>query len=858
MQCPFCNVNVSDEAKFCMECGTPLVDQARSGTALYSERGERKSVTVLFSDLSGYTALTERLDPEDVSEITRKIFDGVRRVIGKYEGSIDRYTGDGVLAVFGVPRAHEDDPIRAIRAAREIHAIVDELSRRCETEIGRSLAMHSGINTGLAVVAEIDPDGGTHGLTGDAINVGARICDLARPGEILVGFDTFHRAKGFFVYDALKPTPVKGKADPVLTYKVIAETPDRPEPESGREIYAEMVGRDSEMSKLESLLNRAARGKGAVVNVVGEAGIGKSRLITELKKRELMQDFNLLECRAISIGRSMSFHPLVDLLKQWAGIVENDAPPQVVEKLENAVKAVYREEAHEALPFIATLMGMKLRDKDEELLAGIEGESLEKLIAKNIRELFAKACQIGPMVVVMEDLHWADSSSLRLLKSLYRLTEQWPIVFINLFRPGYWEAEDRELGAPFDKPDANHIEIAIRPLDKQLSETLIGAMLDLKNLPFSLSEQILDRAGGNPFFIEEIVRSLIDQGAIVKGNNVLQVNDRIDTVVIPPTINSLLVARIDRLDVWTRELVKIASVIGRSFFDRILKDVAAFIQDIDSKLACLKDLQLIRDRIRIGELEHLFKHVLTQEAAYEATLRSQRRTLHVRVAQSIEKIFWDRLYEFYGVLAYHYSRGEDWEKAQGYMVRAGEVALRSSASTEALRYYQEGMRLYLASSADSLDTEKLSMFEKNIALACYNRCQWATSLRYIDRVLERWGESPRRKDGIGYVRFLFDFMTVIMSLYFRFGRVSRVPDSRQNEVFDLYYKRCASLGYVDNTLQFMASIQLIAKSSRFDIAKIANGSRLLLGIGGSVFTCWGILSTEQEIPRSSEEDPFDK
>ena len=278
-------------------------------------------------------------------------------------------------------------------------------------------------------------------MTGDAVNLASRLSGLAGPGEILVGEETARRTRGRFAFQDLGAKRVKGKAEPVSVYKLISGKAVAPA--SDRQVSSAMVGRDQELNRLELQVMKVINGEGSVVNIIGEAGIGKSRLMAELRQGEVMQKVNLLEGRAISIGRNLSFHPLIDLLKQWAGISEEDSEDAAFDKLERTIRAIHPEEAEEILPFVATLIGLKLKGKYAERVQGIEGEALEKLIFKNIRELLIKGSERTPTVIVMEDLHWADTSSLLLLQSLYRLAEKNRILFINLFRPGYWQGEDQ-------------------------------------------------------------------------------------------------------------------------------------------------------------------------------------------------------------------------------------------------------------------------------------------------------------------------------------------------------------------------------------------------------------------------------
>ena len=606
----------------------------------------------------------------------------------------------------------------------------------------------------------------------------------------------------------MKPVKVKGKSEPIPIYKLLPHQVHLSSDRSGRQVFSEMVGRDREMDKLEFQVMKAINGEGSIVNVIGEAGIGKSRLMAELKKKDVIKRVTLLIGRAISIGKNLSFHPIIDLLKQWAEIAEDDHEIKAFHKLENAVRAVHPEETEEILPFLATLMGMKLTGKHVERLRDIKGEALEKLILKNVRELLIKGSALRPTVFLMEDLHWADTSSIDLLKTLYRLTENHKIVFVNVFRPGYLDAGNHKISTIGQKYPGCYAEVEIRPLEKTGSENLIDNMMHIEGLPHSLRDQIVDRAGGNPFFIEEVIRSLIDEGAVVQGEGGFEVTKRIHNVVIPPTINDVLMARIDRLEEKTKELVKVASVIGRSFFDRILKDVAVSIGDVDERLTYLKDIQLIRDRVRMQELEYLFKHALAQEAAYESTLLQKRKTLHLKVAQSIENIFQGRLHEFYGMLAYHYGSGDALEKAEEYMVKAGEEALRSSASSEALHYFRESVKLYVDQHGEKADPEKIMSLKKNLAQAHLNRGEFSEALHYFEEILDSRGYKFPKGKWTSTIKGLWDIFSVTIVLYSPFKSGNRVPEARKIENSDLLYRKGLCLVHVDSRRFILVGISL--------------------------------------------------
>jgi len=828
MKCPKCQFENPEGAKFCNKCGHRLEEVAEIGKSVPAFKGERKNVTVLFSDLSGYTAMTEKLDLEEVKEVMGQIFGEIARVVDKYEGFIEKFVGDAVLAIFGVPNAHEDDPIRAVRAAREIQGLIEAMSPKLQERIGQPLTMHTGINTGLVVTGEVDIKKGTHGVSGDTINLASRLSNLARPGGILLTKTTYKRVSQYFEFEPLGKVKVKGKERPLEVYE-LKEKIDSPRLGLGRVIYSELVGRDNELNKLTLQVMKVINGEGSIVNVIGEAGIGKSRLIAELKKKDEIKKVTLLEGRALAIGKNLSFHPIIDILKSWASIREGDSEAKSIEKLEKAITIIYLHESAEVFPFIATLMGMKLTGRHAQRLKDIEGEALEKLILKSIRELIVKAAELRPTVFILEDLHWSDLTT---IESLLRLATEHRMLFINVFRPNYKETSDRVLETIKEKYDNYNTEIYLEPLDKYQSEVLTNNLMRVKAFPTAIREQIITRTEGNPFFIEEVVQSFIDQGIVVSEDGNFRVTKKIASVIIPETIQDVLMARIDKLDEETKDLLKVASVIGRNFFYRILAGVAKDIEDIDKKLDYLKDVQLIRERERMGEIEYLFKHGLTQEATYESILLNKRKELHLKVAGAIESVFQDRLHNFYGILAYHYSNGENLEKTEEYLIKAGEEALKSSASSEAINFYQEGLKLYLTKYGDTADSDKLAMFEKNIALAFFYKGQYVNALEYFDKVLKHLGERSTKNRIIIAYRLISDLLNLIKNLYLPSKKVRKIPDKRGIEILNLSYKRAISLVFLDPKRYIIETLRIHKKLNKFDIARVENGVLIWITAGG--------------------------
>ncbi len=842
MKCPNCRTDILEDNKSCFHCGQDLdkseeiYSKAHKTLQPYTPKhlsdniitnnsfteGERKLVTVLFADVAGFTAIAEKLDPEEVHQIMDGCFKIIMKEVHEFEGTINQFTGDGVMALFGAPVAQETHAQKACYAAIAIQDAISEYSRELKKHYQFEFKMRIGLNSGPVVVASIgDNLRMDYTAIGDTTNLAARLESIAKPGSIMASRNTYLKARVNFKFKSLGKIDLKGKKDPVAVYKLERKC-FRPDTGTERMIHSEMIGRDQDLNRLELQVLKAVNGKGSIVNIIGEAGIGKSRLIAEFKKHEIMNKVLLLEGRAIAMGKNLSFYPIVDILKQWAQI--RDADTSIAfENLKAAIMKISPENPDEMLPFIATLMGIPVSDKYQERIKGIEGEALERLITKNLRDLFCYISEKKPLMIVMEDLHWADITSIELLESLFRLSETQPIVFINVFRPGYPETGDRVLETINNKLNVYSIQIWLQPLDKRMSEDLINNILNIKGFDPSLKRRIIDRSDGNPFFIEEVIRSFIDDGLIVIKDGSFIVTDKISSAVIPETIYDVLIARIDRLDEVTRDLVKIASVIGRQFFYRILADIAS-IENMDKRLAYLEDIQLIRGRERMEELEYLFKHVLAQEAAYESILHQKRKKIHQEVASSIEKIFKQRLRDFYGLLAYHYSKCDNLEKAEEYMIKAGEEAMRSSASNEAINYYMEGLNLYLKKFGEAADPEKLAMFEKNIAIALDNKGKYEESLKYIDSVLKRWDADYPKNRIVKGIFFFLSFINIIRHLYLDSQTsAGKIPDERQNDIYKLKGIKTLALVHLDPKRGFFEMIIDVNASYKLNIEQLDNG-----------------------------------
>ncbi len=801
---------------------------------------ERRHATIMFVEVPEYKELHEKMDEEEVASTMKSCFELFGQTIRKYGGTIDERMENSIKVLFGIPMAIENAPRKAINAAIEIRNRLQILNSMGDIQI--PLNIQIGINTGTVIVGAIGMGGRKdYAVLGDTVTLAAQLKDLAAMGEIYVGESTYRYTKNNFEFEPLKSTLLRGKTTAFPAYVLLStrEIIHRPKLGSERMIHSEMVGRGKELDELKLHILKVINGEGSIVNVIGDPGIGKSRLLAELKKFEDLKKVSLFEGRAVSIGRNLSYHPLIDILKNWASIREDDPETDAILKLEKPIRELYPEGTGELFPFIATLMGMKLTGKHAERVKGIEGEALEKLILKSMRDLMIKAAELRPVVFIVEDFHWADISSVELLESLFRLADDHRVLFINVFRPNYEETSNRILETIKDRYSHIYSNIILKPLDEKQCEALIQNLIKVADVPLNVIEPIINRAEGNPFFIEEVVRSFIDDGVVEIRDGHFIVTEKIDSVVIPETIHEVLMARIDKLDEDSRSLLKMASVIGRNFFYKILADVAKSIEDIDDKLEYLKEGQLILERRRMEEIEYLFKHALVQEATYTSIPIRKRKELHLKIADSIESVFARRLHEFYGMLALHYSQGENLDKAEEYLIRAGQEALKSSASSEALFFYREALKIYMRKYAEEADPEKIAMLEKNIALALFNKGEYIEADEYFSRVLIHYGQKFPKRTIPMIMKFLAGFLSFLAGLYSPRSRGKKIPTEKDREIISLFYKKVTGLVFLSPKRMFIETFYWMKKLIHSDIEQIENGIGIL-ALSGAVFLNAGI------------------
>ncbi|MEJ2217603.1 MAG: adenylate/guanylate cyclase domain-containing protein [Gemmatimonadota bacterium] len=691
--CPTCSSENPDGARFCNSCGTPLESPR-------PVEGERKFATVLFADVVRSTTLAEQLGPEDWAAVMNGAFGFMNGAVNRFGGTVGRLMGDAVLAFFGAPVAHEDDAERAVRAALAMMESASEYSRTLNARYGIDFGLRVGINTGTTVVALMgDAVKAEYTAMGDTANVAARLQSVAQAGTVLISADTYRLVRGLFDVDGHGPVTLKGKQDPVETYQVLG-VKAAPGPRRGVEgLASPLVGRSGEMDRLREAMTDLRAGSGAVVTLVGEAGIGKSRLVAELRKGADGSDVGWYEGKAISYGQTLAYHPWWQLGREMVGALDTDTPADVRHRLEAFAKRLALPPEHLAL--LETMLAVETEGA-RAALGDLDGDVLVQQIADAVtaalRAMMHEGGKVKPLVLVFDDLHWADGPSLELVSQVATIVMSEPLLLVCVLRPdrkaASWPMLDRLQGSL----GASYVRLDLTPLDADRSRELLANLLRIEDLPERTRALILQRSEGNPFFLEEVLRSLIDSELVVRENGHWRATREIAAVSIPETLAGVLSARIDRLPEPTKRVAQTASVLGRTFAYRALASVCRAappperIENVDPHLGTLTYEELVRERAREPEREYTFKHALTQEAAYGLLLKKRRRELHARAGRVLEDLYAERTEELAPLLAHHFAEGGDALRTGTYSIRAAERSLRLFALREGLDHYERALR----------------------------------------------------------------------------------------------------------------------------------------------------------------------
>jgi class 3 adenylate cyclase len=709
--CTNCGLVNPVGARFCNQCGDRIEGQS-------TRSAERRQITVVFTDLSGFTAMSENLDPEDVQTVMGEIFSRATEIVERYSGRVDKLLGDAVMSVFGDPVTHEDDAERAIRATLEIHAAVEELSPQYEPRIGTALRMHSGINTGVVVTGTGSFDTADTGPLGDTINLAARLEDLSKPGEILLGPETARLTEGVFEMADYGTHDLKGKSGAVPVMKMIGFKKVRSGP-SRRQ--AGFVGRHEELGDLLDAVERVREGQGSVIGIRAEAGSGKTRLLEEFRSK-LDAQVQWLEGRAYPYGENIPYAALIDLISNAIDVDEEDTADSISAKLGAVIGPLVGGEARVLDPFVR-LYGLPERED-----AALDKDSFQDRLLESLVAVVDALSRRSPTVLVFQDLHWVDPSTIAIIDRLIT-TITVPAVVVANYRPSF---EGELTGIR---------EIELGALSPRQMGQMLSSLLEVDEPPSELVRFVVERTDGNPFFIEEIINSLIETGTLAEADVGWKIEGSLDRTEMPTSVRGVIAARIDRLDADRRRVLREASVVGRQFLYEVIRRVATVSATLDPSLADLEHADLIRERSD-PDLEYFFKHALTQDVAYEGLLKKERMELHARAAAALEEQFSGRLGEVTETLAYHYTQAGITDKAVTYLRVAGTKAIERYALVESQAHFERAYELLAEPDAGSERDGELVDLILDWAPLFYYRAR----LVDLDQFLDRHQDSVERLD----------------------------------------------------------------------------------------------------------------
>ncbi|MER8624913.1 adenylate/guanylate cyclase domain-containing protein [Mesorhizobium sp. M1143] len=754
--CPKCGASVGASAKAAERpAPTPSRTIAQPSRApspnIESEEGphsvsdaDRRTVTVLFADLCGFTTLSEQLDPEVMQALQNELFKELTAAVQGFGGVVDKFIGDALLALFGAPVAHEDDPERALRAALDMIARTARLGESTRHS-GSPLLLHIGINTGPVVTGGLGiGTAKSYSVTGDTVNTAQRLQSLAAPGEVLVGELTHRLTRHAFSYESLGDVVFRGKAGSVLVHRLDAPLA-APRAARGLEalgLSAPIIGRDAELNRMLASLDLACGGSAQLVRLVGEAGIGKSRLVKEFVARlgdeDRFRNVAVRQATCSPLGEQ-SFGALGAVVRSAAGMMQNDNGDEMRGKLAALLAdlGLQGEEAKRLMPLLYHVLG--LGDPDATL-QHVEPEQLRRQILYAVRTIMERRLALSPLLIVVEDLHWADSVSLEALRFVMDRLERTRLMLLVTHRP----ASDND---QLDSSRVSHTALRLSPLDSDDGRRLVAALFGESwvNAAGGLLDQILERAGGNPLFLEEIVRGLIDRGVLVReGQQWRTVAGEVATG-IPATIQAMLLARVDRLPQEVRRLAQEAAVIGPRFDATLLKAVAADPGRLEAGCELLCDAEIIEEVAGSGSVSsqsYRFTQTLLQDVIYQNLLLQRRTDIHRRVGAALEQLCGDKpeRFEDLAVLGHHFAQSAERERGAHYLQAAGDRARMIYANDDALRFYERALTALGAIGQTPL---KLAIAER-IADLSGPAGRREIAHRHYEAVLQAYRESADR------------------------------------------------------------------------------------------------------------------
>ncbi len=742
--CPRCaHANISG-SRFCNQCGqrlepapTPAAPTGPLAPSTYTpphlaERvltlrgaleGERKQVTVLFVDIVDSSSLAERLDLEVVHELMDRVLRLMAEAVHRYQGTVNQFLGDGLMALFGAPIALEDHAVRATQAALAIQETVEAYSRKFTEEHGLELRLRLGLNSGPVVVGKIGDDlRMDYTAVGDTTNLADRMQELAEPGAILMTEATHRLVAGYVKSEPLGSITLKGRREPVSVFRLTGRQRRRTRLEVSAEVgLTDLVDRTRELQVLQDSFARAKDGRGQVVALVGEPGVGKSRLLHEFRRSLENERLIWLEGHCVAYGQATPYLPVLDMCRANFQIEDGDNPLQIEAKLRQGVRSI-DPELERILPYLLELFGLAGQG---EVLGHLDPKERRRQMFEAIRTLTVAGGQRRIQVFVFEDLQWIDQTSEEYLDFVVESLDAIPALLLTTHRPG--------AAIPWaDKAYFTRLDLEL--FGQEEMQTLVGHVLGGGPAPPDVVRVIQEKAEGNPLFGEEITKSLRERGVLVEraGGHVWSPDT---TVSVPGNIKDIVNARLDHLQEPVKRTLQLAAVIGRQFGVDLLTQVAEDQHEVPHHLEILKRLELIRETRAFPELEYAFKHALIQDVAYESLLGARRGELHEAVGRAIERLYADRLDEQAPLLTHHYGRSAHPDRMIGYALLAGDRAARLYANAEATLYYEQALVTARARSGPSEPAAEIDAAVRLAAVAATHRAVIERDRANLERAL---------------------------------------------------------------------------------------------------------------------------
>jgi ABC-type transport system substrate-binding protein/class 3 adenylate cyclase len=662
--------------------------------------GERRIVSVLVADVAGSTAIAERLGPERSKFLFDDVVGLMREEVERLGGTLAQLTGDGILALFGAPTAHEDDAERAVRTALAIHEALARYAAEIAPAYGIELAARVAVNTGPVVVPSgAAPPDQLYNALGDTVNVAARLQSHAGTAGVAVGPETARQLEASFELEPLGEVELKGKSAPIAAFRVGGE---RAEPVATA--LTPLVGRERELSELEDVLLRLVDGRGAIVTVTGEPGIGKSRLKSEARAR-FGTRVRFLEGHAVRYAQEIPYWSLRELLRDWLGLGVSDPEARVRLELRAALAAVLGDEAREAYSFLAGALGLPLEREQSGRLAELSPDAVQQQTFESVKALVSALAAERPLCLVFEDLHWADEPTLALLEELFAATDDDAFALVLSYRTEHDHAAWDLAEHARRRYRHRFVELALEPLEPQAALGLAASAAGAE-LPDAVAALLAERSGGNPFFLEEALRDLLERGVLRRVNGRYELANGAEDVAVPALVQEALQARLDRLDEPTREVVSVAAVVGRSFGTPLLERIVPA-EELRPALSELQRLDLVVEERRRPAPEYRFRHGLVQEVAYDRLVTSRRRELHRIVGEALEQLHPDSPQEVYGLLARHFTQAGEATRAIDYLLKAADAARAIYADEEAIALYTQALAFMEHTRDDQRSRETL-------------------------------------------------------------------------------------------------------------------------------------------------------